>query len=226
MTMKIQSSFFLIFIALNALFFSAIGWGADSDTLRVTGLSGIAEFLPPGAIRWRPLSKDMVLARGTKVRTGDKSVAQILLEPGFRSGMLLREDSRLEIQDYAPGRFFLAKGAVFIIREEDNRPFPFRISARNAAVDMRQGGCEIRVFQESVLVKVFGDSVFVAASVSGARSVRREVKEGDKIWVREDADQVFQRMNYPDYVDWLAWVKIFYKQKDDFEHDLDWDHNA
>ena len=199
---------------------------ASIEYCRVIDVSGKAEILESGGQRWVPLSVSKFLKGGDKIRTAEKSYAEISTSPDFSGLLKLGGDSELEIIGDDLARFFLRGGALFVLREEDsNVPGKhtreealFQIFTKDMSISFLQGGCLIGAFEKGSWVRVFSEHAKVGPFRPGKEKEDfKIVREGFKYFMTDSKKAGVSgpiRMHYPDYIEWQYWMKKCYDRKD------------
>ena len=208
------------------LFFFAQNAQASVDYCQVLNAGGKTEFLEAGNVRWLPLSAPKFLKSGDKIRTADKSYAEISTSSDFSGLLKLGANSELEVMGEDLSRFFLRKGVLFVLREEDSNvpekqareEVLFQIFTEDAIIGLLQGGCSAGVSEKGTWVHVYSEHVKIEPLHSGKqKNDFRFLREGFKYFMARSQNKEFQnsgRMHYGDFIEWQLWIKKCYERKD------------
>ena len=217
--------YFLLFSAAAMVFFAAREVQASVDYCQVIDVSGKAEILEADGIRWLPLEAPKFLKGGDKIRTQGKSYTEISTSPDFSGLLRLGVDSEAEVMGEDLARFFLRKGMLLILREEDSNvpgehareEMRFQIFTPDMAVSLLEGGCSVSVSEKGSWVRVFGEEVKAGPLRPLKNKPSLRVEEDFKYFISSRAGLGPlgpSRMYYSDYTDWQFWMKKCYALKD------------
>ncbi len=195
---------------------------------RVMAVSGKAEHRRPGAAAWRPLTKGLLLKKGTKLRTSEKSTVQIGLDSSFHAGAQLTPKSLLIVLSENPLKVYLEKGSVFFLCENEVQP-PIENSVKRAAagdvifistphltIQLHSGGFGVTTSEKGTLLSVYSESVRWAPRPTKGRDAFQRGEEGFGYWIKaHETAAAARRMHYDDYLSWQEWMKNFMELRDD-----------
>ena len=216
--------FFLIFLGL-------VLWSprssASIEYCRVIDVSGRTEILESGSAAWAPLGAPRLLKGGDKIRTADKSYAEISTSDDFSGLLRLGANSQMEVMGEDLARFFLRRGMLMALREEDDdtlvgRPAEkllLQIFTRDLSAGILLGGYSVSVSDRGTWVRVFSEHaharIFMKENKKAAEFKR--IPEGFKyFWGSDDEIGPLgpSRMYYSDYTEWQFWVRKCYERQD------------
>ena len=228
---------FLRFFSLLPLFVAPLFFGirearASVDYCKVTEIFGRVEIQESGGDRWLPLLVPRLLRGGDKLRTFQRSHAELSASADCSGLMHLGSDSKLEVMGEDLTRFFLRRGIFFILREQDGNALSlqrreealFQIFTPDMAVDFLQGGISLHVDENGTWLRVFSEH-----AKAGSFNVRNEkvfslmVAEGFKLFMAASSNPSTAhptRMHFADYRQWQSWVKECYDKKDGLERNF------
>ena len=197
---------------------------AEIRYAKVLGVFGRADiYRPPSPSR--SLEPSVLLKKGQKIVTGDKSEVELGFNDEFTGLAKLGERSRLSVMSETAFLFFLEHGDLFVLREDlGGNKNPLKVLTRDFQVDIEQGGCRIQVSGRGTRVKVFGERVKLTRPKRGPPRPGikdRELEEGFQIFLASRSNDAWRvtRLTYDDYDPWQVWVRKAYERKDDWEAD-------
>ena len=206
------------FILIPFIFFlSGIAAAGEIEYAEVLNVVGSAEVLTPPNLTWKPLQKNTILGKGSKIRTEERSSVEIGFDANFENAARLGENSRLSLLGELPFKVLLGKGELFIFCEYPIHHNALRILTKDALIQLKLGGCAVIASGKGTLIKVFTDRV----QVSNLKHHRpgfesRIIEEGFRFLVSAASPRAaFRRMTYADYADWQVWIRNLYERKDD-----------
>lgn len=213
-------------IFLAALLWISPAFADDLPAPTVFEVTGRAEILPSAGNRWKTLSEDMVLKKNSRMRTGGESGIYLVIGEGLENVLRLDENSRAEISRDAR-TVTLEKGMISFVVEDGEEAPPFTVRTADLKVTFTAGGISIAYTDDGTLVKVYGGSATVTpvkagrALPAGRQARPTALGEGFKFFASAHSRATrFERMKYPDYVEWQRWTRHWYEKKDDLAADL------
>lgn len=194
---------------------------ASVEHCKVIEVFGRVEVQEAGG-EWRPLAVPKLLKGGDRIRTFEKSYADLAANSDLSGLMRLGPDANIEVMGDDLTRFFLRRGSFFVLREKhDARPLRkdealFQIFTRDLVADLLGGGLSVTVLGKGSLLCVYSESA--KASLFGAKREKlyaQTVAEGFKI-VMESTKKpaALSRLTFSDYSSWQFWMKKCYDRKD------------
>ncbi len=200
---------------------------ASIEYCKVIDISGNAEIQFSGSERWMPLSAQVLLKGGDKIRTPQRSYLELATSTDLSGLMLLSGNSVLEVMGDDLTRFFLRRGALSVLREGDG-DIARRVSGEEnliqiftpeLVVNILQGGMSVSAYANGSWVRVFSEQVRIDPFGAGRQKLlSRTVSEGYECFADASSTKAPQealRMSYSDYKDWQFWARKCYKRKDD-----------
>jgi hypothetical protein len=208
----------LFFVFLSFLFFWATASAQEPPYLKVSEARGGAEFSKPLSARWEVLLEGAALEKGQRIKTADRGgIVEMVLDERFEAALCLGADSSLKVLSLSPLKISLERGELFILREHDKPQSSsgfLQVIVPGGKINFDFGGVLISVGPQGAWVKVFADEILV---------LDRRIKEGFKFFIPKKAGMpVRERMTFLDYAPWEAWVKKWYRKKDDSAYSKLW----
>lgn len=189
-------------------------FAAETGQVKVFSVVGQAEILDLSGEKWLPLTEGSFLKKGARLRTEPEGAAEIQFDPDFQNVIRMDENSRLDFLSVAPPVISLERGRLFMLREENasGTTQKGKVLTPFAALDeFFSGGCVLEASKNGLWIKMYGGSMRVTGRGPGSYTV----EEGFKLFLQGASSHSLERMRYPDYLDWQAWLRKIYEKKDD-----------
>ncbi len=218
--MRLKPALLAVFFAAGIILAPAAA-SASVEYCKVVEVFGRAEIQEAGG-EWRPLAAARLLKGGDKLRTFEKSYADLAASSDLTGMMRLGPNANLEVMGDDLTRFFLRRGSFFVLREQDGagprrkEESLFQIFTRDLVADLLGGGISVTVLEKGSLLCVYSEHA--KASLFGAKREKlysQTVSEGFKVVLeasRKPAPPT--RLVFSDYSSWQFWMRKCYDRKD------------
>src|SRR3989338_5570833 len=144
-----------LFIVSGVFFFALFSLTAlqavEIEYAKVFDVTGSAKFVGLKSGSWKPLSQNLVLKSGTRIKTGSQSSAQIRMNRDYSSVIKISPNAYLKLKNEPPNKITIEKGDLYVIREADSETKApaeqdvLQISTKDLLVEIKQGGCIVSV---------------------------------------------------------------------------------
>ena len=196
-------------LVLVLVLFSAAQASALDAGYRLVDFSGEVEVCAPFSGACGPLKAGFRPESGSKLRTGAEASADLSTDERLDNVLRVGADTRITFLETVPLRVALDEGSLFILKEEQFYP-DVRILTRDFLAVIRHGGCKLETSGGRVTLKVFSESVDIHPKAgNGYAQVPFTVEEGFRY-----ASEGWERMTYPDYMEWQFWYKKTNERRD------------